>query len=98
MQKYWLHMLDDYWDEKYTPYSDDDYFWHDWLYQYFNELPIGEAIESAYITYNSEQNRLTPKYDIMRSLVTLVKHYFVNMEKDDTIFKNSVLQVSLMNA
>ena len=76
MRSDWLHMLDDYWDEKYTPYSDDDCFWPDWLYQYVNELPIGEAIKSAYITYNSEQNRLTPKYEIMRSLVTLVKHYF----------------------
>ena len=39
-----LQMLDAYWDEKNTPYSDDFYFWPDWLYQYFNELPFGESI------------------------------------------------------
>ena len=42
-------MLDDYWDEKYTPYSDDYCSWPDWLYKYFNELPLGESIESAYL-------------------------------------------------
>ena len=30
---------------------------------------------------------MTPKYDIMLSLVPLVKHYFVTMEEDDTLFK-----------
>ena len=32
--------------------------------------------------WNSEQHILTPKYDIPRSLVTLIKHYFVTMEED----------------
>ena len=30
-----------------------------------------------------EQQRLTPKYNILRSLVPLVKHYFVTMEEDE---------------
>ena len=78
MRKDWLHMLYDYWDEKDTPYPDDYYFWTNLLYQYFNELSLGEAIE---------QQRLTPKYDIMRSLVPLVKKYFVTTEEDNTLFK-----------
>ena len=82
-----LHMLYEYWNGKYTPCSDDYDFWPDWLYTYFNELPLGEAIESDYIMWNSEQHRLTPKYDIMRSLATLVKHYLVTMEEDDTLLK-----------
>ena len=50
-------------------------------------MPSGEAIESAYIMWISEQHRLTPKYDILSSLVTLVKHYNVTMEEDDNQFK-----------
>ena len=40
-------MLDEYWDGKDTPYSDDFGFWTDWLYQYFDELPLGESNESC---------------------------------------------------
>ena len=76
MQTYWLNLLYQYWDEKDTPYSDYYDFWTDQLYQYFNELPLGEANESAYITQKSEQHKLTPKYEILRSLVTLVKNLF----------------------
>ena len=36
MQKHWLHMLDEYWHEKYTPLSNDFDFWLDWLFQYYN--------------------------------------------------------------
>ena len=36
MQTDWLHMLDEYWDKKDTPCSDDFYLWPDWLYQYSN--------------------------------------------------------------
>ena len=50
-------------------------------------MPLGKAIESDYLTWKSEQHILTPKYNIMRSLVTLVKHYFVTMKEDDNIFK-----------
>ena len=57
------------------------------MYQYFNELLLGEVIESAYLKWNSEQHRLKPKYDIKPSLAPLVKHYIVTMEENDTIFK-----------
>ena len=59
-------MLDDYWEEKDTPYSDDSGLWTNGMYKYFNELPLYEAIERAYLTWKSEQHRLTPKYGIMR--------------------------------
>ena len=58
-------MLDEYWDEVNTTYSNDFYLWTDWLYQYFNELQLCEVIESAYLTWNLEKNILTPKYDIL---------------------------------
>ena len=45
-------------------------------------MPLGEAIESAYLMWKSEKNRLTPKYDILRLLVLLVKHYFVTVGED----------------
>ena len=57
------------------------------MYKYFDEIPLGEDIETAYLTWKSEQHRLTPKYEIICSLVPLVKHYFVNVKEDDTIFK-----------
>ena len=69
-------MLDEYWDEKYTPYSDYFDFCPDWLYQYFNEMLLGKEIESAYLTWKLEQHILTPKYDILHSLVPLVKKRF----------------------
>ena len=31
-------MLDGYWYEKDTPYSDGYDSWHDWLYQHLNEI------------------------------------------------------------
>ena len=37
--------------------------------------------------WKSENYRLTPKNDILRSLVPLVKHYFLTMEEDDNKFK-----------
>ena len=46
-------------------------------------MQLDESIESAHLTWNSEQHRLTPKNDILDSLVPLVKHYFVNMEEVD---------------
>ena len=39
--------------------------------------------------WKSEQQRLKPKYDILSSLMTLTKNYFVNMEEDNNQFKNS---------
>ena len=75
-------MLDEYWDEICTPHSGDFYFWSDWLFQYYYELPLGEAIESSYLMCKSEQHRLTPKHDILRSLVPLLEHCFVTIEED----------------
>ena len=34
-----------------------------------------------------QQHRLTPKYDIIHSFVTLMKHYNMTMEEDDNKFK-----------
>ena len=48
---------------------------------------VFEAIEIVYIRFKSEQHRLTPKYDIMYSLVPLVKNYFVTMEEYDNQLK-----------
>ena len=76
IQTYWLQMLDEYWDERDTPYSDDFELRPEWLFQHFNELPLGEAIGNTYLTWKSEQQILPPKNDIMRSLVPLVEHYF----------------------
>ena len=53
IRTYWIHILDEYRDEKYTPYSDGFYFWPDWQYQYLNELQLGEAIGSSYLTWKS---------------------------------------------
>ena len=50
-------------------------------------MPLGKAIESAYLVWNSYQHRLTPKYNILNSLVTLVKNYHVTMEEDYNQFK-----------
>ena len=50
-------------------------------------MPLVESIESAYIMCKSEQHRLIPIYDILRSFVLLVKHYLVTMEEDDNQFK-----------
>ena len=46
-------MLDKYWEGIDTPYSYDFDFWTEWLFQYFNELPLSEGIESAYLNWNS---------------------------------------------
>ena len=52
------------------------------LFQYYNDLPLGEYIESDYLVWRSEQHKLTPKYNSMCSLVTHVKHYIVTMEEE----------------
>ena len=51
VQTDWLHMLDEYWYKGYTPYSGNFYFWHGWFFQYYNELPLGETIESDYLMW-----------------------------------------------
>ena len=50
-------------------------------------MSLGESIGIAYLTWKSEQHILTPKYDIMCSLVPLVKHCFVTVEEYDNQFK-----------
>ena len=57
------------------------------VFQYYNEIPLGKSTAIDHITWKSEQHRLTPKYDILRSLVPLVKHYFVTMVEDDNQLK-----------
>ena len=84
---YWLQMFDEYWYKKDTPHPDDFNLWPDWLFQYYNEIPLVEAIESSYITLKIEQQRLIPNYYIMNLFVTLVKHYNVTMVEDDNQFK-----------
>ena len=46
----WLQMLDEYRDEKGTPYSDYFYFCPYWLFKYCNKISLGEDIGSAYLT------------------------------------------------
>ena len=54
MRKQWLKMLYKYWEERDITYSYDFDFWPEWLFQYFNELTLYEAIESAYILGKQE--------------------------------------------
>ena len=49
MQTNWLPMLYGYQVETDTPQSYGFYFLSDWLSQYFNKLPLGEAIEINYL-------------------------------------------------
>ena len=49
----WLHMLYEYWEERDTPYQDDFDSWHNQFFKYLNEIPLCEAIESAYIMWKS---------------------------------------------
>ena len=49
----WLHVLDENWEERDATYLNDFEFWTEWLFQYFNELKLGEAIESDYIMWKS---------------------------------------------
>ena len=36
MRTDWVQVLDEYWDEVDTPYSDGFYFYPEWLFQYYN--------------------------------------------------------------
>ena len=44
-------MLDEYWYKGDTPYSYDYKLWSEWLYKNNHNMPLGEAIESAYIMW-----------------------------------------------
>ena len=56
MGTYLIQMLYEYWDELDTPYSGGFYFCPERLFQYYNGLPLGENIESAYLIWKSEQH------------------------------------------
>ena len=51
MKTDWLQMLDEKWEKIDTPYSDDFGFWPEWMFLYFNKMPLGESIESAYLMW-----------------------------------------------
>ena len=89
MRTDWLQKLDEYWYKIYTPYSCGFDFQTERLLQYCNELTLGEAIESDYLIWRSEKHGLAPKYDILRSLVPLIKQYNVTLEDDDIQFKTT---------
>ena len=50
-----LQILYGLWEEIDTPYSYDFYLWLEWLFRYYNELPLDEDIESTYLMWKSEQ-------------------------------------------
>ena len=47
-----MHVLHEYLDEEDTPYSGDSDFCPEWLFQYFNEIPLDEDIESSYLVWS----------------------------------------------
>ena len=55
------------WDDGDKSYLGGSDFWSQWLFKHYDELPLDEAIESVYLTWKSEQHRLTLKYDILLS-------------------------------
>ena len=73
IQKEWLQTLYEYWYEWDKMHSGYFYFWPQWLLQYYNKMPLGQSIVIAYLMWKSEQHRLTPKYDIIHSLMSLFK-------------------------
>ena len=87
IQTEFLQTLYGHWDKGYTPYSRDFDTFHSAFFKYYNELALGEFIEIAYLTCKSEQHRLTPIYDILRSLVILLKCYYGSWEEDDRQLK-----------
>ena len=64
-----LKIIDGYWYEGDTPWLGDFDLWPQGLFQYYDEMPLGEDIESSYTMCKSERHILTPKYDILCSLV-----------------------------
>ena len=82
----WLQTIDELCYEVDKTYSSGFDLWTHWLFQYYNELNLGEAIESVHLMWKSEQHRLTPKYDILYSFVSIVTHCHVTYEEDDKPF------------
>ena len=56
MPTYWLQILDEYQEEVDTPYSGGFDLCLQLLFRYYNELPLGEAIESDFISCGSQNN------------------------------------------
>ena len=50
-----VQILDEYCHEGDTTYQSSFDFYLQWLFKYFNEITIGENIESTYSTWKSEQ-------------------------------------------
>ena len=86
MRTDWLQKLDEFWDEVYKTYS-GGLFLARVFFQYYNELNLGESIESVYHNWKSKQHRLIPKYEILALFVPLEKHYHVTYEEDDKPLK-----------
>ena len=61
MIRKWIQRLDQFWDELYKPYPGAFDFWPQWVFQYCKKLPLGEATDSVYLKWKSEQHILTPK-------------------------------------
>ena len=79
MQTDWRQTLDEYWYQGDAPYSYGFGFCTECLFQYFNEMALGGAIEIDYLIWKPEQHKLIPKYYTLHSLVIFIKHYFVTM-------------------
>ena len=48
-----MKMLYEYGDEGDIPYSGGFYFWSEWLFRYYNKLPLGESIEIYHLMWKS---------------------------------------------
>ena len=68
-------------------------FWPQWLVQYYNEQTLGKANESVYLKWKSEQPKLTPKYEIFRSFVPLVKQQHLTLVNDDKNYSKLTVNV-----
>ena len=79
MRIYCLQMLDEYWDEGDTHYSDDFDSLPEQLFQYYNELTLAEAIESAYLMWKVRTTHMDTQIGhsvlIVNPCKTLLCHY-----------------------
>ena len=48
-----MQNLDEYWDEGDTYYSGYFDLSSEWLFQYYNYIPFGEAVDSYYLVWKS---------------------------------------------
>ena len=81
-------LLHPYWYGGDTPYSIQFDLWPNWLIQYNDLPPIGEAIENVYLVCKSEQHIMTTKCFIFHSFGALLKYYHATLMNDEqNIFK-----------